>query len=204
MKMLKVKQVSEMTGLHPNTLRDLHKKGQFVPKKVSEGGTRYYSEEQVLAYLGDNTTNRKIIGYCRVSNRKQQSDLENQVERMKTYLVARGYQFEIIEDIGSGINYDKKGLRELIKRIDNNEVSKVVVMYKDRLVRFGYELLEYICQLHNVEIEIIDTTEKTEQEELTEDLVQIITAFACKLQGRRAKKTKEMLKELTRDSNEES
>jgi predicted site-specific integrase-resolvase len=203
MKMLKVKEVSEMTGLHPSTLRELHKRGSLVPKKVSEGGTRYYSEEQILDYLGIEDKKRKVIGYCRVSGQKQAGDLERQVDRLQAYMAAKGYQFEIIEDVGSGIKYDKKGLQELIKRIDNNEVSKVVIMYKDRLVRFGYELLEYICKLHGTTIEVVDTTEKTEQEELTEDLVQIVTVFACRLQGRRAKKTKEIIKELTKNDNNE-
>jgi len=204
MKMLKVKQVSEMTGLHPSTLRMLHKKGQLIPKKVSVGGTRYYSEEQVLDYIGIESKNRIVIGYCRVSSPKQASDLERQADRLQAYMTVRGYQFEIIQDVGSGIKYDKKGLQELIRRIDNDEVSKVVVMYKDRLVRFGYELLEYIFKLHGVSIEVVDNTAKTEQEELTEDLVQIITVFACRLQGRRAKKTKEIIKELICDNNEKS
>lgn len=80
---------------------------------------------------------------------------------------------------------------------NNHCISKVVVLYKDRLTRFGYELVEYIANLYDCEIEIIDTTEKTEQEELVEDLVQIITVFSCKLQGKRANKAKKMVKELT-------
>ena len=107
-----------------------------------------------------------------------------------------GYQFEMITDIGSGINYNKKGLKTLIQKIESNEVEKIVILYKDRLLRFGYELLEYICELHNVKIEIIDTTENIEQEELVEDLVQIITVFSCKLQGKRVKKTKELMQAL--------
>ncbi|EJP97308.1 hypothetical protein IC3_01103 [Bacillus cereus VD142] len=118
---------------------------------------------------------------------------------MKQYLIARGYQFEIIEDIGSGINYKKKGFNKLIERIENNEVEKIVVMHKDRLVRFGYELVEKICQLHGTAIEVIDNTTKTEEQEVVEDLVQIITVFSCKLQGKRSKKTKQIIKELTSD-----
>ena len=100
---------------------------------------------------------------------------------MITYLIAQGRPFEIITDIGSGINYKKKGLRELVKLITKNEVDKVVVVYKDILLRFGYELIEYIASLYNCDIEVIDTTEKTEQKELVEDMIQIITVFSCKL-----------------------
>jgi len=87
-------------------------------------------------------------------------------------------------------------LREVIKSIKNNEVEKLVVLYKDRLIRFGYELLEYIAELYNCKIEIIDNTKKTEEQELVEDLIQIITVFSCKLQGKRANKAKKILKEL--------
>ena len=139
---------------------------------------------------------KKIIGYARVSSNQQKNDLERQVENIKTYMYAKGYQFEMITDIGSGINYNKKGLKTLIQKIESNEVEKIVILYKDRLLRVGYELLEYICELHNVKIEIIDTTENTEQEELVEDLVQLITAFSDKMQGKRVKKTKELMQAL--------
>lgn len=111
-------------------------------------------------------------------------------------MYAKGYQFEIIEDIGSGINYKKKGLKELLSKIINHEVSKVVVLYKDRLVRFGYEMIEYICQINGTEIEIIDSTEYSKEQELTDDLIQIITVFANRLYGQRSKKTKRLIEEV--------
>ena len=145
---------------------------------------------------------RITIGYCRVSSNKQKDDLERQIENMKLYLTAQGKPFEIISDIGSGINYKKKGLKELIKRISQNKVEKVVVLYKDRLLRFGFELVEYIASLYNCDIEIIDSTEKSEQQELVEDLVQIITVFSCKLQGKHANKARKLVEELTDDGGE--
>lgn len=111
--------------------------------------------------------------------------------------------FKIISDIGSGINYKKKGLKELIKLISQNQVDKVVVLYKDRLLRFGYELVEYIASLYNCEIEIIDNTEKSEQQELVEDLVQIITVFSCRLQSKRANKARKLVKELIEGGEED-
>ena len=121
---------------------------------------------------------------------------------MKTYLLVKGQPFEIISDIGSGINYKKKGLQELIRRIFQNQVEKVVVLYKDRLLRFGFELIEYIISLYNCEIEIIDNTEKSEQQELVEDLVQIITVFSCKLQGKRANIAKKLIRELIQEETD--
>ncbi len=114
-------------------------------------------------------------------------------------MIARGYQFDIIQDIGSGINYNKKGLSQLIDKITNGEIDKVVILYKDRFIRFGYELIEKLCNKYGTEIEIIDNTEKTEEQELVEDLIQIVTVFSCRLQGKRAKKAKKMIKELMED-----
>ena len=129
--------------------------------------------------------------------------IKRQIENIKLYLTAQGKPFEIISDIGSGINYKKKGLKELIKRISQNKVEKVVVLYKDRLLRFGFELVEYIASLYNCDIEIIDNTEKSEQHELVEDLVQIITVFSCKLQGKRANKARKLVKELKEEGGED-
>lgn len=119
-------------------------------------------------------------------------------------MIAKGYQFEIITDIGSGINYNKKGLNQLIDMITNSEIEKVVILYvvilyKDRLIRFGYELIENLCEKYGTTIEIIDNTERTEEQELVEDLIQIVTVFSCRLQGKRANKAKKMIKELIED-----
>ena len=114
-------------------------------------------------------------------------------------MIAKGYQFEIITDIGSGINYNKKGLNQLIDMITNSEIEKVVILYKDRLIRFGYELIENLCEKYGTTIEIIDNTERTEEQELVEDLIQIVTVFSCRLQGKRANKAKKMIKELLED-----
>ena len=121
------------------------------------------------------------------------------MENVRTYMIARGYQFEIITDIGSGINYNKKGLSQLIDMITNSEVEKIVILYKDRLIRFGYELIENLCEKYGTIIEIIDNTERTEEQELVEDLIQIVTVFSCRLQGKRANKAKKMIKELIED-----
>ena len=187
------------------TLRNWDKKNILKPSHVTQGGTRYYSQEQLNHFLGlksEKQINKKIIGYCRVSSHKQKDALERQIENVKTYMYAKGYQFEIITDIGSGINYNKKGLNQLIDMVTNSEVEKIVVLYKDRLIRFGYELIENLCNKFGTTIEIIDNTEKTEQQELVEDLVQIVTVFSCRLQGKRANKAKKMIKELIEDDKD--
>lgn len=199
MKYYSIAETSKLLNVTAQTLRNWDKSGKLKPHHTTDSGYRYYSQEQLNRILGIKNTTREVIGYCRVSSHKQKDDLVRQVENMKTYLMAQGRPFEIITDIGSGINYKKKGLRELVRLITQNEVDKVVVVYKDRLLRFGYELIEYIATLYNCDIEVIDNTEKTEQQELVEDMIQIITFFSCKLQGKRANKTKKMIQELIED-----
>jgi predicted site-specific integrase-resolvase len=198
-----INEFSKILGVSAQTLRNWDKNGKLHPHHTSSNGYRYYSHEQLNQVMNIKPNlNRKIIGYCRVSSNKQKDDLQRQIENMKLYLMAQGKPFEIISDIGSGINYKKKGLRELIKLITQNQVEKVVVLYKDRLLHFGFELVEYIASLYNCEIEIIDSTEKSEQQELVEDLVQIITVFSCKLQGKRSNKARKLVKELIEGSDE--
>lgn len=202
MRFYSIGEFSNLIGKTPQTLRDWHRKGTFLPQHVTSGGTRYYSHEQLFNFLGvrESENNvKKVIGYCRVSSIKQRDDLERQVESVKTYMVAKGYQFEIITDVGSGINYNKKGLSRLIDMVTDSRVEKVVILYKDRLLRFGFELIENLCSKYGTAIEIIDTTERTEEQELVEDLVQIVTVFSCRLQGKRAHKAKRMIEELLQD-----
>lgn len=205
MKYYSIGQFAKAIGKTTKTLRNWDKNGKLKPVRVEDTGYRYYSQEQLNHFLGlklEKQINKKIIGYCRVSSHKQKDDLERQIENIKTYMYAKGYQFEIITDIGSGINYNKKGLNQIIDMVTNSEVEKIVVLYKDRLIRFGYELIENLCNKFGTIIEIIDNTEKTEQQELVEDLVQIVTVFSCRLQGKRANKAKKMIKELIEDDKD--
>lgn len=78
--------------------------------------------------------NKMVIGYCRVRSPKQKDDLERQIDNVKTYMFATGYQFEIITDISSGINYNKKGLHQLIDKVTHSEIEKIVILYKDRFI----------------------------------------------------------------------
>ena len=202
MKYYSIGEFATKIGKTVQTLRNWDKNETLKPSHTTNAGTRYYSQEQLNHFLGikgGKQLNKKVIGYCRVSSYKQKDDLVRQVENVKTYMIAKGYQFDVITDIGSGINYNKKGLNQLIDMITNSEVDKIVVLYKDRLVRFGFEIIENLCSKYGTTIEIIDNTEKTEEQELVEDLIQIVTVFSCRLQGKRANKAKKMIKELLKD-----
>lgn len=204
MVLMSIGKFAKELGVTPEHVRTMHRTGEVIPARISEKGTRYYSEEQLRELKNSRTPQReeKVVAYCRVSTKSQKDDLEKQVENVKSYMYAKGYSFEVITDIGSGINYKNKGLRELISLIDSNQVTKVVILHKDRLVGFGFELIQLLCELHDVDIDIIDKSERSNEEELTDDLIGIITLFAERLYGSRSKKTRtliERVSDVTRD-----
>lgn len=204
MVLMSIGKFAKELGVTPEHVRTMHRTGEVIPARISEKGTRYYSEEQLRELKNSRTPQReeKVVAYCRVSTKSQKDDLEKQVENVKSYMYAKGYSFEVITDIGSGINYENKGLQELISLINSNQVTKVVILHKDRLVQFGFELIQLFCDLHDVKIEIIDNSERSNEEELTNVLIEIITVFANKLYGSRSKKTKtliERVSDVTRD-----
>ena len=123
-----INQFSKILGVTPQTLRNWDRNGKLPPHHTSGNGYRYYSSEQLNQIRGVKPKKRMVIGYCRVSSHKQKDDLERQIENVRNYLIAQGKPFEIITDIGSGINYNKKGLQNLIEKIVNNEVEKIVVL----------------------------------------------------------------------------
>ena len=199
MKRYSIGQFAKEINVTVQTLRNWDHTDKLKPDYVSPSRHRYYSQKQLDYYLGlhhPEVDPKITFGYCRVSSNKQKDDLERQVENMRTYLIQQGKPFQISTDIGSGINYNKKGLNELLDMVVNYKVESVVILYKDRLVRFGYELLENVFQKYGTTIQVIDHTIKTEDQELVEDLIQIVTVFSCKLQGRRANRAKKIIKEL--------
>ena len=199
MALMSIGKFAKEVGLSAQHLRKLHDDNVLVPAVITKGGTRYYSDEQLSEYLNKNNEPQRelpIILYARVSIRNQKDDLEKQIEYLREYAINKGYSFEIITDVGSGINYTKQGLKQLIQKINNKEISKIVILYKDRLVGFGFELIEYLCELNNISIEIIDKTTISKKVELKNDLIQIITIFANQLYGTRSKKTLRLIDEV--------
>ena len=195
MKYYSSKDVTKILGVTAQTLRNWDKEGKLKPSYTKSNGYRYYSEDVILSYTQERKTKKdvNVVLYARVSSKKQQDDLERQISNLKEYAKDKYEKYDVISDIGSGINYEKPGLKKLIEMINKKQVDIIVVLYKDRLLRYGFELVEYFAKLNNVKIEVIDKIDKNQDQELVEDLVQIITVFSCKLQGKRKKKTKELL-----------
>ena len=204
MKYYSTKTVAELLGVTSQTLRNWDREGKLKPSYVKSNGYRYYSEDSILSYTQERKTKKtlNVVGYARVSSKKQIDDLNRQIENLRTYIESKYETYEIISDVGSGINYTKPGLQKLIEKINRKEVDLIIVLYKDRLLRFGFELIEYFAALNNVKIEVLDKINKSENQELVEDLVQIVTVFSCKLQGKRKSKTKKLLDDFVKKIND--
>ena len=199
--MYSVGEFSKKIGKSVQTLRDWEKKGILIPAYKTKGKHRMYSEDQLNEILQKQKPKERInIGYARVSAKHQKEDLERQIALLELYLAKQGKPFKIISDTGSGINYNKAGLNELIKLIGTNHAGTIYILHKDRLVRFGYELIEEFCKIHNSTLEIINKDEeKTQEEELVEDILNIIHVFSCKINGRRSHINKKIIERLSKN-----
>jgi len=190
MEFVKRKEACEKLGIHYKTLLSIAERGEI--KIVKIGKQQLYNVEEYMKTkeMKVEKMKRKIC-YCRVSSLKQKEDLGRQEEMMKSLYPS----YEIIKDIGSGINYNRKGLQKLIKYALDGEIDEVVIEYKDRLTRFGYELIEYIIkEQSNGRIKILNKDEeKTPMEEMTVDLVSIMNVYVAKINGLR--KYKKMIKD---------
>jgi putative resolvase len=152
------------------------------------GGRRRISESEIRRLQGERGI-RSVIGYARVSSATQKDDLERQVE----YLRQRGVR-EVITDIGSGLNEKRKGFLRLLDRVLHNEVDKVVILYEDRLTRFGFDTLRKVFEAHGTSIEVLNQVEmKSPQQELVDDLITIISHFSGKMYGLRSHRHKEVV-----------
>ena len=200
MKFYSAKTVTKILGVTAQTLRNWDKENKLKPTYVKSNGYRYYSEESILAYTQERKTkkNLNVIGYTRVY-KENEIELSKQKENIEKYLKERYEHYEIIEDIGSGINYNKPGLLKLIEKINKKEVDVIVVLYKDRLLRFGFELVEHFASLNNVKIEVLDKIDKTQDEELLETLKEIIDDTNDKIKGENKNIKRALLEEMSKN-----
>ena len=134
------------------------------------------------------------MAYARVSSHDQKDDLERQKQVLESYCAAQGWTFEIVSDLGSGMNCHKRGLQKLLNEIISGNVGRLVLNHKDRLLRFGAELVFAICEIKNVEIVILNKGEDTSfEQDLANDVLEIITVFSARLYGARSKKNKKLI-----------
>lgn len=201
-KLVSIGEAAKVLGVSIPTLRRWEEKGHLLPDERTKGRQRRYDLTRLRpeAYRAqDGAEQRRTIAYARVSSHDQKDDLERQKQILEAYCVAQGWTFEIIADLGSGMNYNKKGLKKLLDAILADDVGRLVVTHKDRLLRFGAELVFALCEARHVEVIILNAGEDTSfEEDLAKDVLEIITVFSARLYGARSRKNRKVLEDLQR------
>jgi len=195
--LLKPREFCEVVGISYNTLKQWVREGRVKVYRTTTGRWRIpYSEaERILGLRQGYTGETRAVIYARVSSLDQKRDLERQVEYLLQYCSTKGYRVvDVLSDEASGLKTDRRGLLKLFDYVANRQVDVVVVMYRDRLTRFGFEYLEYFFKQHNVRVEAVFGEEPRDAyQELAEDLVEIVTSFAGKLYGLKSRKKKKLV-----------
>jgi len=163
-----------------------------ITAKTSPSGTRLYDISSIFPELTSQdanyttttttTTTKKGFLYARISSVKQKEDLERQKQRLRS----RYPTYELISDIGSGVNFKRPGLKTLLERTSRGMISEIVVTYRDRLCRFAFDLIQYILSLHTTKLVVLFNDATSDEHELSQDILAINTVFICRMQGRRA------------------
>ncbi|NEO37079.1 MAG: IS607 family transposase [Moorea sp. SIOASIH] len=170
----------ELTGLSRNTLRKYADNGTIKCEK-NPGGTRLFDTESLLSLGRRQSRQPATVCYCRVSSSKQRDDLARQIAYMHSLFP----EAEIVKDIGSGLNYKRKGLRAILERLMHGDQLTIVVACRDRLTRFGFELFEYLVSINGGKILVLEQPESCPESELTADILSIIHVFYCRVHGLR-------------------
>lgn len=177
----KVGEFAEKIGVSVSTLQRWDRTNVLKSRRTPTN-QRYYTDEdlnKVLNLETETKSERKNVGYCRVSIQGQKKNMENQQELISIYSLSHGVILdEIYTDIGSDLDYKRKNWNKLLKQIENNEIDKIYITYKDRFVRFGYEWFEEFCASHDTEIIVLNQKQTSPEEELTEDLLSILHEFS--------------------------
>ena len=199
-KLLTISEAAKALGVSAQTLRRWDREGKLKSERTKGGQRRYdISALRPELFRAADDAERKTIAYARVSSHDQKADLERQKQVLEAYCAAQGWTFEVVSDLGSGMNYHKKGLKRLIENIIDNNIGRLVLTHKDRLLRFGAELVFSICEARNVEVVILNKGEDTTfEQDLATDVLEIITVFSARLYGARSKKNKKLLEGVKR------
>lgn len=199
----KPKDFAELLGVSVKTLQRWDRDGILKANRTPTD-RRYYTYDQYLQFKGIQTDNdiRDVVIYARVSTRNQKDNLQNQVEFLKQFCNAKGIIVnQCIEDLGSGLNYNRKKWNLLLEEVMENKIKTIVISSKDRFIRFGYDWFEKFCEKFNAKIIIVNNEALSPNEELVQDIISILHEFSCRLYGLRKyknqiKEDEEIAKEL--------
>ena len=197
---VKIGEAAKLLGVSVQALRNWEVEGKIMPSHRTPGGQRMYDLAELL---GVNDLTYPTLAYARVSSSDQKKDLERQHAVLEAFCDKNGWQTEIIRDLGSGMNYNKQGLGRLLELMVHGQMSRLVITHKDRLLRFGAEIVFRICELKGIEVVIINKSKQPSfEEELTRDVMEILTVFCAKLYGGRSHTSKKMAEEIDKIVND--
>ena len=201
-RLISIGEAAKLLGVSLTTLRRWEASGKLVPERTKGGRRRYALSSLRPDLVRHDVVVRKTIAYARVSSHDQKEDLERQKQVLELYCAHHGWAHEIISDLGSGMNYRKKGLKRLLDAIIEGSIQRLVITHKDRLLRFGAELVFAVCEAKGVEVIILNQGEDTSfEEDLARDVLEIITVFSARLYGARSRKNQKLL-DTVRDAAE--
>lgn len=193
-KFVTIAKAAALLGVSTTTLRRWEAGGKLTPTRTVGNQRRYSLQALDPSFADSMESARKTYAYTRVSSEDQKEDLIRQAQVLELHCAAQGWTFEVITDLGSGINYHKKGLKKLLADLIAGRVERLVIAHKDRLLRFGAELIFAICECKDVEVVIVNKGQETTfEEDLTKDVLEIITVFSARLYGSRSHKNKKLL-----------
>lgn len=186
---LTIAKAAKAMGLHIKTLQRWDREGRLSAQRTSTG-RRYYTQDQVNAYLMAPRVApppRRTIAYCRVSSAAQRPDLQNQVKVVSEFCAARGLSdTEVVTEIGGGLNFKRPKFTALVDAITRKEVAVLVVAHKDRLARFGFDLLQHLCAVNGVDLLLLNQEHLSSEQEMVEDMLAIVHCFSSRLYGLRS------------------
>jgi putative resolvase len=196
-----IKKAAEALGVHQETLRRWETAGKIKAERTVKGHRRY----DLASLKGIRPImihEQATICYARVSSHDQKEDLIRQSALLESFCASHGWTYEVVQDLGSGLNYQKKGLKKLIKMICSGAIQRLVITHKDRLMRLGAELIFSLCESFGIEVIIINAKEESSfEDDLAQDVLEIITVFSARLYGARSRKNKKLLDALTEAAN---
>ena len=179
---------AEMLGVSVKTIQRWEREGRLVPSARSNSNRRVYSESQLLEFQGLKRAGgkepTKLVAYCRVSSAAQKPDLANQRRVLEEFVVAKGLaNVDFIEEIGGGLNFQRKKFLSLMDEIGRREVRTLVIAHRDRLTRFGYDWFEHYAKSNGCEILVLNQERLSPEQEMVQDLMTIVHCFSSRLYG---------------------
>ena len=206
--MISIGDTAKELGVSVKTIRRWANAGKLRFERSPSGHRRFFLADikRITPRDFNKLEDRVTINYARVSSHDQKDDLTRQIQVLEAFSGTNGWQFETIQDLGSGLNYNKKGLQKLLKRIMKGDVGRLVVTHKDRLLRFDSELVFAMCEEYETEVVIINKSaeEITFEQELVTDMIELITVFSARLYGSRSRKNKKLLDNVAKAVQESS